>query len=140
MRPDTEVIKHSVALRAKYRSKKHRISIHIPCMQVVPHPSDRSSYFSIPVARTQALGGRIADEGYRHWAFDHGFCVELSPAEKWTLPNRFDDHFLANTGDDPNHAVRKDWECPSIYGSISSSTLNVLHRNILGGDFWLWLR
>ena len=91
--------------------------IRIPCMQVVPHPRDRNCYFSVPVARTQALGGRIADEGYLGWAHRNGVCVELSPAEKWISPNRFDDHFVANTGDDPNHAVRMDWECPSAYGS-----------------------
>ena len=136
LKPDTHLIKHSVALRAKYASMKHLDPTYISCMQIVPHPSNNMRGFSIPVARTQKLAGMILEDGYDAFeALRNGVCVEISPAEKGTSPNRFDDHFVANTGNDPNHAVRMDSDPPTEYGSLSHSTLNVLYRNILGMQF-----
>ena len=104
LKPDTQLIKHSVALRAKYASKKHLGPIHIHCMEIVPHPSSRNGN-AIPVARTQQLGGMIAYYGYDQFEANlNGICVELGPGVDPMMSNRFDAHFNTTTGMDLNHA------------------------------------
>ena len=125
---DNGIIKHSLALRAKYRLRKTRV----PPMLVVPHPKNRGGD-AVKSLRTMQLTASIA-EGYDTIeANSNAVAVEdKPPVVAGTNTFFFQSAFEKQVIPDPDMAA-KGVGIMATMGSLSHSHLNCINRNILCG-------
>ena len=132
--PDTRLIKQSLALRAKYITKREDLAggmRNLYAWQIVPHPKAwggepiRSSW-------TKALAGDILYNGYdpREATVD-SVVVEVAVDSTGAPMTTFAEHFHANAGLDPDH-----YNDPDVvigFAGLNHNSLNLTERNILKG-------
>ena len=124
--PDTKLIKQAMVFRAKYKTKNQAEQQFLKCFRVVPHNDNRGGE-PVRCTRTKSLAADICQIGFsREEAEASSVCVEVGKDNA----SKYQDHFKANTGKDPDHYVG---EIAAEYGALSHNTLNVACRNILFG-------
>ena len=130
----TQIIKRSIAYRAKYRVGKKTKRI-LPWL-VVPHPKNRGGE-PIKSIRTKELTGTIAEDGYDEVeANSNGVVVQEKPVVAG-LPksDTFQKAFAEKLYCDPEIAEREDGDGGLVakFASLSHGHLNVTFRNISAG-------
>ena len=129
--PDTKVIKASLALRAKYQTKRQAPRQNLRCLQVVPHPKNRGGE-PIRTARTKTLAGDILYNGYDPTEATVDSVVVEVDADGMGKPTRtFADHFQANVVFDPDQYI--DRAAVIEFAGLSHNSKNLCERNIKHG-------
>ena len=132
--PDTQIIKQSIYLRAKYKSKRQPARQILSCTNVVPHPQNRGGYI-ITSERARSLVAELFPLGYDPTEAQQEsvcVCVEVEfVGDKYR--DWFTAHFLENAGRDPDHFVQHGTIIK--YGGLSHNTVNLCGRNMYGGMF-----
>lgn len=124
----TQIIKQSIAFRAKFRVESKTMS---PLL-IVPHPKNRGGD-PVKSLITMHLNGTIAAEGYDTIeANGNGVAVQEKPAVAGGSGTLFQDDFAQKLKTDPDMLERGEG-IVAIAGSLSHSHLNCGMRNILGG-------
>ena len=141
MNPDTQVIKRSIAYRAKWRADQE---VALPTyrtlgpMTVVPHPKNRN----VCSLRTKQLVGTIAKDAFDvSEANNSAVAVQEQPDKcrhyskegepKW---ENFQSHFEERVAAD-NDMAKSQLGMVAMAGSLSHGHLNCGIRNILCGAF-----
>ena len=121
--PDRQIIKESLALRAKYRTKRQAPRQIVKCFQIAPHPKNRGGE-PIRATRTRTKAIYILESGYDPAkAIVNSVAVEVgNPAAT------FSDHFKANAGLDPDHYF--DPGLSILFAGLSHNHKNLAERNI----------
>ena len=134
-KPDTQMIKRSIAYRAKWRKGQGPG----PCIKVfspalaVPHPSNRGGD-PIVSTRTKQLSGTIAKDGHDPVeAASTAVAVEEKPQRRHPVWGTFQSHFEGQVkGKDPDIAYSVNGVV-AVIGTLSHSHNNCLSRNVLAG-------
>ena len=125
----TQIIKQSIAFRAKYREESKKT---MSPLLIVPHPKNRGGD-PVKSLRTMQLNGTVAVEGYDAIeANGNGVAVQDKPAVAGGSGTLFQDDFAEKTKTDPEMLKRGEGTV-AIAGSLSHSHLSCGMRNILGG-------
>ena len=126
----TQIIKQSIAFRAKYRVEESKKTM--SPLLIVPHPKNRGGD-PVKSLRTTQLNGTITVEGYDPIeANGNGVAVQDKPAVAGGSGTRFQEDFAQKLKTDPDMLERGEG-IVAIAGSLSHSHLNCAMRNILGG-------
>ena len=133
----TQLIKRSIALRAKYRKGQGDR----PCIctfspgLAVPHPRNRGGD-PIVSTRTKQLGGSIAKDGHDPVeASSSAVAVEAHTRKANPIWGSFQSHFEKQvSGKDPDMAYSVNGVV-AVIGTLSHGHNNCLSRNILAGMF-----
>ena len=127
--PDTQKIKQSLALRAKYRIGPKR---YFSPLLVVPHPKNRGGD-PVKSLRTIQLNGDVAVGGYDSLEANcNAVAVEDKPAVAGVKKETFQESFSKTVKADPDMAEKGVGMIATV-GSLSHSHWNCCMRNILGG-------
>ena len=133
----TQIIKQSIALRAKYRVHKSESGVVTSVYSfglVVPHPKNRAGD-GVRSLRTKELSGVIATEGCDAMeASSSAVAVEDRPASEGLHPTwqSFQMDYHKKVRGDPDMAEHVN-SCVGILGSLSHSHFACMSRNILAG-------
>ena len=135
-KPDVQVIKQSIALRAKYRKGQGPepwIQTFSPVL-AVPHPKNRGGD-PVVSKRTKQLSGHITTEGHDPVeASSSAVAVEAHEYRKHPEWGTFQDHFTSQVkGKDPDMADRING-IQAVIGTLSHSHNNCLSRNMSSGQ------
>ena len=129
--PDSKIIKASLHLRAKYKTKRQASIKNLTCCQILPHPSNRGGE-AVRTARTKALAGEILASGYDPVeATVDAVAVEIDVDDRGRPSSRFSDHFKANAGMDPDHYMNTGVEI--LFAGLSHNHNTIAERNMLNG-------
>ena len=125
---DTQLIKKSIALRAKYRleqGSEPTMRLFAPPL-AVPHPKNRGGD-PVKSLRTSQLSGSIVQDGCDVVeANSNAVAVEDNPSKP-----RFQSFFEEQVKSDP-HMLKKSFNIVASIGTLSHGHLN--SRNALGGQ------
>ena len=126
---DTQLIKKSIAFRAKYRveqGSEPTMRLFAPPL-AVPHPKNRGGD-PVKSLRTIQLSGSIVQDGCDVVeANSNAVAVEDNPSKP-----RFQSFFEEQVKSDP-HMLKKSFNIVASIGTLSHGHLNCMMRNVLGG-------
>ena len=126
----TQLIKRSIALRAKYRLEQGSaptMRLYAPSL-AVPHPKNRGGD-PVKSLRTIQLSGSIVQDGCDVVeANSNAVAVEDNPSKP-----RFQSHFEEQIKSDPD-MTKKSSNIMASIGTLSHGHLNCMMRNVLGGQ------
>ena len=131
----TQIIKRSIAFRAKYRQGQGPgpSVMRMGPGLAVPHPKNRGGDPVVSL-RTKQLAGCIAKAGFD--AEEVKSCAVAVASPKTTrgggAVRSFQDLFEQQTANDPDMA-KKIGDMPACIGTLSHSHVNCVLRNILAG-------
>ena len=101
--PDRQIIKESLAWRAKYRTKEQNPLQNLRCGQIVSHPSNRGGE-PISTSRTKDLAGVLLCDGYHLTeATVDSVVVEVDVDSSGKPRSTFSDHFKVSVELEPDH-------------------------------------
>ena len=130
--PHRKVIKESIALRAKYKTKRQAPRQNLMCSQIVPHPKNRGGE-PIRTSRTKTLAADILAAGYDPTeAIVDSVVVEVGVDVYGDPEMTFSDHFKANAGLDPDHYVNHASNIV-LFAGPSHNSKHLTQRNIFNG-------